>query len=133
MIEPLLHWPTAYDLAIDAAIAVSSLVPAIVFGFFYMHRLGVPIRLFRPIAPLVLRVVLTIAPRALIEFIIYLVALDCTRRDVHWVVIVAYVAWSIWGRKLPWDRWRKSLQSKASDLTEVTRAALKREQAEAFS
>ena len=130
MTAPLLHWPTPLDLAIDALIAVGSLVPVFLYVWFRLIGIGIPTRLFLRFAP---PLVASVAPRPLVEFVVYLVAIDCTRHDLHPIIMVAYVAWCIWGRWFPWDKMKKKLGSTISSMTEVAKASFQRQQSEAFS
>jgi hypothetical protein len=51
------------------------------------------------------------------------------RRIEGWVALL----WFCIGRNLPWNRWKKQAGKKLSSLTEVAKAALQRQTAEAFS
>jgi hypothetical protein len=49
------------------------------------------------------------------------------------LINLGYIAWAIWGDKIPWDGWKKKLAAKLSSLTEVAKASLQRQTNEAFS
>lgn len=49
----------------------------------------------------------------------------------RFVAQMGFVIWSF-ARRWPWDKWKKQLSSKVSSMTEVARAAFKRQQSEAF-
>lgn len=54
------------------------------------------------------------------------------RDDVMLLPNLLFWAWVLFGQNIPWNKWGKKLKAKASSLTEVATAALKRQQTEAF-
>lgn len=113
MTGPIFHTPGAHDL-IRFAIAVGLLV---VHNEILVLRFG-----FR----------LPLWTTSFTSFVAVQILNACTRDDVAIVSMMAYIIWSVTRRRGPWDDWKKKLGSKLSSLTEVVRASLKRQQAEAF-
>lgn len=126
--EPFFHWPTPVNLAIDAVITGMTLISVVIWGSVYGASLGLPKRVLLRLVP---QVVIGMAPK-LLELVLYLVALDSTRHDLHPLVVVAYLLWEFRNR-IPWDKLQKKLGSKLSSLTEVAKVSLQRQQREAFS
>jgi hypothetical protein len=128
--EPLVHWPGLACIGVDVLLAAVCFTPAFICSWLYGVYLGLPSWLLSRVIP---RFMMQAAPGAFLEFTLYLVAIDSTRRDLHPFVMAAYAGWIFFGKKIPWDKMKKKLGSTISSLTEVARAALQRQQSEAFS
>lgn len=49
------------------------------------------------------------------------------------LVSLVYILWVLFGSRIPWDKMKKKIGSTISSLTEVAKASIQRQQAEAFS
>jgi hypothetical protein len=65
--------------------------------------------------------------------LLVLVACTALREDLGDVLKFVSALWLWLGPKVPWDGMKKKLASTISSLTEVARASIQRQQAEAFS
>lgn len=128
--EPLTHWPSLNDLALDALILFLSVLAALFYVGLRGVMLGMPPKFVLRVAPMIM---LRLSPKPLLELTLYMVALDSTRHDLHTPICAAYVVWIFFGKNIPWDKLKKKLGSTISSLTEVAKASLQRQQSEAFS
>lgn len=106
------HYPTGLDLIVVAGWTLFAVAFDFTLSFVFERQLK-------------------LRPRFAL-LVLFFLANQCNEGGHGWVML-AYFALHLLLGILPWNRWRKGLASKAAELTEVTRAALKREQAEAFS